>query len=218
MTAPQFMPQMAEFDQSVDTMTETQSEIDLLALLGSRLCHDLISPMGAIGNGVELMAMSGVQMSPELQLIAESVNAANARLKFFRVAFGQATSDQRLGTPEVRGVLAEMGRSGRLTYAWDVTGDHPRRSVKMCFLSLLCLEAALPWGGVVTLQEQDGAWRVEAQAKKTKCDSPLWAALDGSPIEVSPAQVQFALLPKEAARSGRKVIWEINDTNAHITF
>ena len=39
---------------------------DIAALLGSRICHDLISPLGAISNGVELLEMSGAQMGPEL--------------------------------------------------------------------------------------------------------------------------------------------------------
>ena len=63
-------------------------QTDLAALLGSRICHDLISPIGAIGNGVELLMMEGGTPSPELVLIAESVAAANARIRFFRLAFG----------------------------------------------------------------------------------------------------------------------------------
>ena len=50
----------------------------IAALLGSRICHDLISPIGAISNGVELMQMSGADSSPELALISESVESANA--------------------------------------------------------------------------------------------------------------------------------------------
>jgi histidine phosphotransferase ChpT len=156
MTAPHLMPQTGGFGQSdngtgapCDTgqCNTAQTDLELIALLGSRLCHDLISPMGAIGNGVELMAMSGGPMSPELQLIAQSVNAANARLKFFRVAFGQASPDQRLGAPEIRNLLRDMAQTGRLTYDWRAEGDHARRVVKLCFLSLLCFETALPWGG-----------------------------------------------------------------------
>jgi histidine phosphotransferase ChpT len=63
---------------------------DLAALIGSRICHDLISPIGAIGNGVELLLMEASGKGPELSLISESVAAANARIRFFRVAFGAA--------------------------------------------------------------------------------------------------------------------------------
>ena len=54
---------------------------DLTALLGSRICHDLISPIGAISNGVELLLMDNVAKGPEMTLIAESVANANARIR-----------------------------------------------------------------------------------------------------------------------------------------
>ena len=52
---------------------------DLNSLIGSRICHDLISPLGAIGNGLELLSMSGFDGAPEIALIAESVENANSR-------------------------------------------------------------------------------------------------------------------------------------------
>ena len=57
----------------------------LAALLGSRLCHDLVSPLGAIGNGLELLEVSGdfpgIAKSGEMMLIAESLEAARARIR-----------------------------------------------------------------------------------------------------------------------------------------
>ena len=67
---------------------------DVNALLGSRICHDLISPLGAIGNGVELLSLSGVRAESELSLIARSVESANTKIRFFRIAFGATTADQ----------------------------------------------------------------------------------------------------------------------------
>lgn len=194
------------------------SEADLVALVGSRLCHDLISPLGAIGNGVELLGMGGFADSPEVQLIAESVAAANARIKFFRVAFGLATSEQRIGTAEITSVLHELSRTGRLKYHWQGTADPLRQTVKMVFLGLLCLEPALPWGGDVMISEAEGKWRLSAQTKRTKPDPMLWSCLSGSLGQVSPAQVQFLLLPREASQQGRRVSWNITDTSAEISF
>lgn len=78
---------------------------DLTALLGSRICHDLISPIGAIGNGLELLMMDGSSTSPEMVLISESVAHADARIRFFRVAYGMAQADHRIGKAEVQSVL-----------------------------------------------------------------------------------------------------------------
>lgn len=193
---------------------------DLAALVASRLCHDLISPLGAVGNGVELLAMSGGgAASPELQLVSESVANANARLKFFRVAFGQAGAEQRLGQPEIMAILADLARGGRQSYDWQATGDQPRREVKPVFLALLCLEAALPWGGTVTITRPGGGWLLQGVARRTKPDPELWARLDGAgggPL--APAQVQFALLPLELARLGRKARWNIAADGASVSF
>lgn len=201
------------------------TEADLVALVGSRLCHDLISPLGAIGNGVELLAMSGLGDYPEVKLIAESVASANARIKFFRIAFGQASVDQRLGTAEILNVLEEISHGGRLKYHWLGAGDQSRRVVKLVFLGLLCLEPALPWGGEVVISQEAGRWRLVAQAKRTKPDPDLWAHLswsaggpDGGAGAVAPSQVQFALLPREAAHQGRPVTWEVTETSVEISF
>ena len=72
---------------------------EIAALIASRICHDLISPIGAIGNGMELMALSSgqEQSSPELDLISQSVENANARIRFFRIAYGSASSTHLVG-------------------------------------------------------------------------------------------------------------------------
>ncbi len=194
------------------------TEADLVALVGSRLCHDLISPLGAIGNGVELLAMSGHGASPEVQLIAESVAAANARIKFFRLAFGQASAEQRLGRNEVAAVMREVSAAGRLKIDWQAEGDQPRRLLKLVFLAILCLEVALPWGGTVAVRERDGMWEIAAEARRTKADPGLWAGLEGAGGPVGAAQVQFALLPREARAAGRAISWEIGETGARIVF
>lgn len=61
-----------------------QSDLNLAALIGSRICHDLISPIGAINNGLELLGMSGNRMEgPEIDLIGQSVQNASARASAF---------------------------------------------------------------------------------------------------------------------------------------
>lgn len=193
---------------------------DLTGLVGSRLCHDLISPLGAIGNGVELLTMSGQPIGPELQLVAESVASANARLRFFRVAFGQATPDQRMGQPEITGLLNDTYRGNRLAVTWLPQGDQARHVVKLALLGLLCLENALPWGGTVEIGQDGGGWRLAATARKTRPDPALWALLDGAgpAAGLGPAQVQFALLAQEALRQGCVLGWDVTEDTAMISF
>lgn len=110
---------------------------DLASLLGSRLCHDLISPLGAIGNGVELLTMTGAGSSPETNLILQSVNSANARIRFFRIAFGAAGRDQTVGRAEIMSIIDDLGRDARIKTNWQGPPDLPRSSVKLAFLAIL---------------------------------------------------------------------------------
>ena len=96
---------------------------DLAALIASRICHDLISPIGAIGNGVELLAMEPGAVRPEMALISESVANANARIRFFRISFGAASGDQRIARSEVMSVLTDLTRGGRVSYAWTSVAE-----------------------------------------------------------------------------------------------
>ncbi len=188
---------------------------NISALLGSRICHDLISPLGAIGNGIELLTMSGSTAGPEIALITESVANANARVRFFRVAFGAATAEQRIGKPEVLSILADVTRGGRLSIDWRAAGDPSRREVKLAFLLIQCLETAMPYGGKVIVNRQTDAWQMTASATRLKIDPALWEVLSNpaADVEVSAAQVHFLLAPEELHRLGRRLTADIRETD-----
>lgn len=193
---------------------------DLAALIGSRICHDLISPIGAIGNGVELLMMSPEAQGPELALIAESVASANARIRFFRIAFGLSSADQRIGRPEVTSVLADLTRGSRLAIDWDGPADLPRSEVKLAFLLLMCLETALPYGGEITVSATGLAWSMTARAAKTKVDPDLWGQLSASSADnfLGAAQVHFALARDALRHQGRQPKLDFNPTEIRIAF
>ena len=193
---------------------------DISALLGSRICHDLISPLGAISNGVELLEMSGAQMGPELQLISESVENANARIRFFRVAFGIASPDQTIGAPELRAILDDLGKGSRMRVEWDSPGDVPRAEAKLIFLTLLCLETAMPWGGITTVQHARQTWSVTGQSDRMKIDTALWASLadTGTGSNHSAAEVQFVLLPMLCRELDRSLTLDMSETEITARF
>lgn len=182
------------------------SSTDLTALIGSRICHDLISPLGAIGNGLELLQMGGALDGPEMALIAQSVANANARIRFFRIAFGAAGEGQRIGRSELAGILGDSYAEGRVQLSFDLPVELNRVEAKMALLSLLCLETALPYGGTLAVSSE-GGWRITAHSEKLKLDQPLWDHLAGSDAEtpLAAAQVQFALLPICAQQNGRAI-------------
>lgn len=193
---------------------------DLTALLGSRICHDLISPIGAIGNGLELMAMSGAGSGPELSLINESVSNANARIRFYRVAFGASGDGQSLGRSEIRSILDEITKGARLRFHWEPIGDVLRRDVKLAFLVLQCFETAMPYGGEVSVLRDGPRWTFRGKATKLKIKQPLWdLLLDPAPdVDVAPAEVQFALVPELLAESGRQASVTIGEAEIVVSY
>ena len=195
---------------------------ELAQLVGSRLCHDLISPLGAIGNGVELLEMSpdfpGIADSPEMRLIAESVAAARARIQAFRMAFGQAQGDQRVSRAELERLADGVSSQGRLRVQLDATGDFARADIRMVMLALMCLESAMPWGGRVMVLHGSAGWRLVAEADRTKPDPALWGCFDAGGRAPAASEVHFPLLAEAARRARRQITWEVEDKGAEIAF
>ena len=167
---------------------------NLTELMSSRICHDLISPVGAIGNGLELMGeLSGP--SPELELIGQSAQAAQAKLKFFRIAFGVGTNSF-IGGPEAERTAIEMfpvGRiSVRISKSW---GARERRLVKLFYLLLLCVESTLSRGGKLVCTPTESGWKIEVESSPTLPLDALWQhVLTGhNGIDVDAKTIQFLL-------------------------
>ncbi|WP_313350655.1 histidine phosphotransferase family protein [Paracoccus sp. (in: a-proteobacteria)] len=198
----------------------------MAALAGSRLCHDIVSPLGAIGNGLELLQLSGdwpgIGHSPEMQLIAESVEAARARLRWFRVAFGHAAPDQRLSLTELAALFADAEKTGRIRLRLDAEGDLPRPEARMILLALMCFETAMPWGGSVLVCRGTQGWRLVAECSRSKPDPALWSWLDPDPQRERPepgsSEVHFLLLGSFARADNRPLIWELDETGGEISF
>src|SRR3954451_14004908 len=99
--------------------------VDFASLLCSRLCHDLMSPVGALNNGIELL---GDETDPEmrekcLELLADSARASANKLKFFRLAFGAAGGfGQELDTREPEVALQGLfGPERRIDLGWAIS-------------------------------------------------------------------------------------------------
>lgn len=199
---------------------------DLASLVAARLCHDLVSPLGAIGNGVELLEMSGaypgVSTSPELTLIADSISAARARVRFYRAAFGHAPADQRAGVGEIAQLMQDFTAGSRLRVEVDGKGDLSRAEARMLLLSLMCFDSAMPWGGRVIVCRAGHGWRIVGEASRTRISTDLWRWLGGEhqadvPLP-APSEVHFAILGALAMREARPVAWELDATGAEISF
>lgn len=184
----------------------SQSNRNLGALIGSRICHDLISPVGAISNGLELLSLSGAPEGPEMALISDSAAHANARIRFFRVAFGLASAQQSMSAREITGILKDA-YTGAVTVDWQIEGSVPRPFAQAAFLALMCAEQAVPYGGAVSVSGAPEAVRLSATGPRLSPNAAHWAALSAPASDMSDlaaAQVQFALLPGLLTDMGRQ--------------
>ena len=174
----------------------TDHTANVAALIGSRICHDLISPVGAVTNGLELLAMSGVSDSPELSLVNSSAADASARIKLFRLAFGTASDGQKTGGDELRRILSDHYSDGRINVDWQPGGDLPRKTAKAIVLAILCVEQSLPFGGEIQLSSTGDDWLIKGIAERIKERPDLWAGLLGEAPQddLAPADVQYLLL------------------------
>lgn len=166
----------------------SETEIDFASLLCSRLCHDLLSPVGAMNNGLELLAD---EHDPEMRqrcmdLLAESAKAAADKLKFFRLAFGAAGGfGSEVDPKEARLVIEPLvTASGRTSLEWAVpAGMMPKRAVKILLNLVLLANDALVRGGTlfVGAEARDGEQEIVIRAggPKIVMDGSIRDALTG---------------------------------------
>jgi len=169
-------------------ITASLTPLDLAALLCSRVCHDVISPVGAIINGLEVLdgeqdeEMRAVAMA----LIKKSAISASARLQFCRLAFGAAGSFGALiDTGDAEKAARDIFAAGRTVLQWS--GDRrmaSRNSVKLLLNLCLIAASAIPRGGVIAVDisgEDDAVTiRVEAKGANAKLSHSAAEILTGA--------------------------------------
>lgn len=137
---------------------------ELAALLCSRICHDIISPVGAINNGLELLDEGGAD-EDAMNLIRTSARNASARLQFARIAFGAAGSaGMMIDTGDAEAVAAAYIRNEKPELTW--VGRRallPKNKVKLLLNLILISIGTIPRGGKITVTLDD----VETEPKFT---------------------------------------------------
>lgn len=191
----------------------------LSALVSARLCHDLISPMGAIGNGLELLQMGDQAASAELDLISDSLATALAKLRFYRLAFGPADAEARQTFEEAQSITDAMFKS-RFAITWEASGpDMARMTAQVIYLAILCLEKSLPMGGTVRVRVTGTAITLGVEGRRTAAPIELWNHVTtGAPIsDLRSDGVQFALLRQVLATTGHHIAVAFSETGAALT-
>ncbi len=169
---------------------QADRELAATQLLMSHLCHELVSPVGAINNGIEMLEdFGGNELEPEaIGLIAESGKAAAAKLRFYRLAYGRAGQAADLGLRQCAAASGDLfGADARVTLDWQA--DEALRLVPggpQLMLNLVVLAAGgLPRGGrLVVTTEAPGdrapaAVRLAASGVGAKLGEGILGVIEG---------------------------------------
>lgn len=167
----------------------SNNEVDLAALLCSKICHDLLSPVGAINNGLELLEDESdpVMRDRCMDLLADSARVSADKLKYFRLAFGAAGGfGDEVDPAEARNLIESLiGDSGKITLGWALQADAlPKKAIKILLNLALIAKEALVRGGTLDVGAEKGDLGIEvvvrAEGVKIALDSGIRAALDGT--------------------------------------
>jgi histidine phosphotransferase ChpT len=204
---------------------DVNDPLDLAGLMCSRLCHDLISPVGAIGNGVELMTAVGTPGPDEIGLIEQSAQAAAAALAFFRVAYGAVgPTAAPLGLRDLGALARAHLGGGRLAIEWPADPEERigREEGRALLLMTLAAAGAAPAGGALSAappQERPLRLSVAVAGRRCAFQPAAVAALTGAPTPepLGPREAHLALLARVAARLGSTLSVESGEDRAVLT-
>jgi histidine phosphotransferase ChpT len=165
------------------------NDLDFAALLVSRVCHDLVSPVGAVVNGLEVLEdETDVDMRADaLRLVAASAEQAAARLKFCRIAFGAAGSaGAELDLNEVGRIMTGLLNGGKVDLLWQAEpANWPKDWAKLLMNVVLAAADCLPRGGRIMVETTgtpaSPAFRISATGMVTRLLPEAEHALAGEP-------------------------------------
>lgn len=168
-------------------------DIRVIGLLSSHLCHELVNPLGAVNNGIELLMDVGDDMRDEaMELIESSAQRTAKRLQFYRMAYGMAGVSAIEDMVSVRELTNALLGEGRLSLEWPDADRNPRLEPGHGRLLMNVAAAAaecLPRGGVLV-----------SGVSQTGASSILYVEAKGDParVEESTRPIYFEEVPVES--------------------
>ena len=166
----------------------TLSALDLAALLASRVCHDIISPVGALANGLEVLDEDQGEEMREfaMDLIKKSAKSASAKLKFSRLAFGASGSaGSSIDTGEAEEVVRGYMEGEKADMTWEgVRSLVPKNRVKLLLNLVMISLGAIPRGGNVAIsiigEGEDATFTLRCVGPKARVPSEFLDMLNGT--------------------------------------
>jgi len=163
----------------------------LAALLSARICHDLISPIGALGTAIEVLDDdANTEMHEDaMGLVRLSSKQAGAKLRFLRLAFGAGGSAPGvIGVAELKNLISDMYEGGKANISWSNSVDGLEKNTARLLLNLTMLAVqAVPRGGEIVISANDVSGtttlHLAATGPKSRLDANVEKTLKGKAPE-----------------------------------
>jgi histidine phosphotransferase ChpT len=180
------------------------TEIEFAALLVSRVCHDLVGPLGAVVNGMEVLEdeRDPAMRADAIKLVTMSADQALARIQFMRIAFGAAGSaGAELDLGEIGRLVTGLLEGGKVQLVWNVPKLYWGKDwAKLLMNATLLAADCLPRGGVVTVQTgpegQAPSFHIRAEGPNARVTEDVDRAIKGEAPNVDARHVQPFLTHK----------------------
>ncbi len=180
------------------------TEIEFAALLVSRVCHDLVGPLGAVVNGMEVLEdeRDPVMREEAIKLVTQSAEQALARIQFMRIAFGAAGSaGAELDLGEIGRLIQGLLDGGKVKLEWNVPRLYwPKDWAKLIMNATLLAADCLPRGGLVTAEAGGDpaapSFKIHAAGLNARVTEEVAQALRGEALNVDARHVQPFLTHK----------------------
>lgn len=158
---------------------DDSGDLKLASLLASRLCHDLVGPLGAVDNGLELMAENGEMAGEAMALAQRSARRATGRLQLFRFAFGAAGGEEHFGPGEARALAMECLQNGTIQIHWPAAMELPPGAARLLLNLLLLGSECLPRGGRLGVERTTSGVAVLCEGTQIRLLPEVKAAVEG---------------------------------------
>src|ERR1700760_2881144 len=186
------------------------NEIEFSALMVSRVCHDLVGPLGAVVNGLEVLEeeRDAAMREDALPRVASSANQALARIQFMRIAFGAAGSaGAELDLGEIGRLTEGLLQGGKVQLVWNAQRLYwPKDWAKLLMNATLLAADCLPRGGVVTVETSSDAqapsFHIRAEGLNARATEKVDRAVKGEPPNLNARHVQPFLTYKLSRSAG----------------
>lgn len=205
----------------------SKNNLKISQFISSRLCHDLISPVGAINTGLELLETTPAEAQQEIiDLLQQSAIQASKRLTYYRYAFGQGALKQVSTFSDLEKILRDFIENDKIKLQWDANLLSSFDGQESLLLSwsrtiinlMICAVEALPFGGTISMElapEGSKTLHLKLDSSRIAIPAPVLKTLQGLSTEedLSPQTVPAFLATQLAESEGLEIrVKESNET------